>query len=147
MIVYFDTSAFLPLLVQESGTDLALRLWREAAHVVSSRLIVAESAAAIAMAHRMGRIADGDHDLIQSEASGLTRELALLDVTADAIDRAAVLAPRRGLRGYDAVHLATASLLHSDDVVFASGDSALLSAAAAEGIHTVDTARGASTRD
>ena len=141
MIVYFDTSALLPLVVLEPGSDIAGRLWTEADHVVSSQLIVVESAAAIAMGHRIGRISAEDHDLVQAESAALVRELILVDVTPDLVEHAAALAVRRALRGYDAVHLATANRVRSEEaVVFATGDGALLAAASAEGFHTVDTA-------
>ena len=140
MIVYFDTSALLPLVVLEPGSDIAGRLWTEADHVVSSQLIVVESAAAIAMGHRIGRMSAEDHDLVQNESAALVRELILVDVTPDVVEHAAALAVRRALRGYDAVHLATANRVGLDAVVFASGDRALLAAASAEGFHTVDTA-------
>jgi hypothetical protein len=41
---------------------------------------------------------------------------------------------RLELRGYDAVHLASAAALPADDLVFVSGDHCLCLAAAAEGL-------------
>ncbi len=139
MIVYFDTSAFLPLVVSEPGTEIALRLWREADRVISSRLVVVESAAALAQAQRLGRIAPDDDGPVQSEAGSLVHELTLIDVTMDVVEHAARLAVSRALRGYDAVHLATATLLGATEVVFASGDRRLLTAASAEGLITAST--------
>ncbi len=140
MIVYFDTSAFLPLLVEEPGSTVALRLWREAHHVASSRLIVAEAAAALAQGMRMGRLTPEEHDVLQQDVARLARELHLIDVPAEIIEQAAATAITRGLRGYDAVHLATALQLAGEDLVLAAGDRALLRAARAEGLHIVDTA-------
>ena len=61
MIVYFDTSAFVPLLVSEPGTPVCWQLWRQADAVVSSRLLYVESAAALAQALRLGRITKDGH--------------------------------------------------------------------------------------
>lgn len=139
MIVYLDTSAFLPLLVVEPGTATSMQLWSEAKDVVSARVIAVEAAAALAQAHRMGRVANGDHQQLQEAASRHLFDATLIEVTSSVIDRAAQLAVEHGLRGYDAVHLAAAMLIRARDVVFASGDRRLLSAAANEGFTTVDT--------
>ena len=58
MIAYFDTSALLPLLIDEPGSERAGRLWDEADHVVSVRLIYVEARAALAQARRLERLAD-----------------------------------------------------------------------------------------
>lgn len=139
MIVYFDTSAFLPLVIAESGTAISERLWHDADDVVSTHLIVAEAAAAIAQGNRIGRVADDDHPYLQEAASKLIFDATLIDVTTTVIERATRLAVSRGLRGYDSVHLATATLIRARDVVFASGDQRLLAAASEEGFTTVDT--------
>lgn len=139
MIVYFDTSAFLPLLIDEPGTPISLRLWGDAAQVTSSRLIVTESAAALAQGVRMGRVPEAEHTEIQSDCTRLVRELTLLDVSAAVLDDAAELAAARQLRSLDAIHLASASLVFGRALVLASGDRALLRAAAGEGFTVVDT--------
>jgi hypothetical protein len=51
---------------------------------------------------------------------------------------AAVFADRFALRGYDAVHCASAALLVDNDLVAATGDARLLRAWAALGIATYD---------
>jgi len=139
VIVYLDTSALLPLVVVEPGTATSSRLWNDADEVVSTRLIIAEAAAAVAQGNRKGRVADEQHSYLQDQATRLIVDLTLVDVTTEVIDRAAALAVAHGLRGYDSVHLATATLIRARDVVFASGDQRLLQAAAAEGFTTVDT--------
>ncbi len=52
--------------------------------------------------------------------------------------RAADLAERDGLRGYDAVHLAAALAVHAD--AMASGDRRLCAAAAEHGLHVANVA-------
>jgi hypothetical protein len=56
LIVYFDTTAIVPVVIEEPSSAVASRLWDEADRVVSSRLVYAEGRAALAMAHRMDRI-------------------------------------------------------------------------------------------
>ncbi len=56
MIVYFDTSAVIPLMVEQPGSTRAAQLWDLADHVVAVRLLHVEARAALAQAHRLGRL-------------------------------------------------------------------------------------------
>lgn len=51
-IVYFDSSAFLKLLIEQDGSDLAAALWDGCDVAVSSRLAYPEVRAALAAAGR-----------------------------------------------------------------------------------------------
>lgn len=51
-IVYFDSSAFVKLLVEEDGSNLAASLWDGSDAAVSSRLASPEVCAALATAGR-----------------------------------------------------------------------------------------------
>lgn len=139
MIVYFDTSALIPLVVDEPGSPVSTSLWEAADQVFSTRLVVVEAAAALGQSVRTGRTESAVLPELLEETRLMTADATLLDVTPAVIDRAADLAVSRGLRGYDAVHLATAVLVRARDVVFASGDQRLLAAAHHEGFTTVDT--------
>lgn len=55
-LAFWDSSAFLKLLVEEPGRDLAVELWNEAIDVVASRLAVPEVSAALTAARRAGRL-------------------------------------------------------------------------------------------
>ena len=54
-IVYFDSSAFVKLVVEEEGSDLAAALWDGCDVAVSSRLAYPEVRAALAAAGRADR--------------------------------------------------------------------------------------------
>ena len=54
MIGYLDTSAFIPLLIDEPTSEACRRFWDDADVIVSSRLLYVETAAALAQAGRMG---------------------------------------------------------------------------------------------
>ncbi len=134
MIAYFDTSAIVPLLIMEPGTARSRELWLAADRVVSVRLAHVEARAALAHAARSGRITS-DHLRRSTRAlAGLLDQLDLADVDALLVRRAADLAELRALRAYDAVHLAAANQLGTDEVVFVAGDRALLAAAQAVGL-------------
>ena len=52
MIAHFDTSALIPLLVDEPGSQRAGRVWDAAEHVTSLRLVYAEARGSLALAAR-----------------------------------------------------------------------------------------------
>jgi predicted nucleic acid-binding protein len=128
VIVYFDTSAFVPLLVAEPGTEPAGELWESADEVVTSRLLYVEAAAALARARRMGRITDRNHRAALDSLDDLWRDFRVIEVDETVTRRAAELADRHALRGYDAVHCASAERIDAPDLVVASGDNDLLTA-------------------
>jgi len=134
LIVYFDTSALLPLLIEEPGSQISSRLWDEAERVVSSRLVYPEGRAALAMALRMKRLDEQDLRSAADAFETLHDQLHLVEVTEGLVLRAGALAEQFDLRGHDAVHLASVEEIADPDAVLAAGDRSLLSAADALGI-------------
>ena len=139
MIAYFDTSGFVPLLLREPGTAVAERVWDGATVVVSSRLLVVETAAAIGVARRTGRVTEAGEQSLGEIRSVLLGEMVFVEAHAAVVDRAAGLAEQHALRGYDAMHLASALMINADQVVFVSGDRKLVQAASRQGLRTVDS--------
>lgn len=139
MIAYLDTSAFVPLLVVGPSTPLCRRFWDDADAVVSSRLLYVEAAAALAQAVRTGRIADEEGRAAVTLLGELWDEFEVVEVDELLVGQAAHLARCHGLRGYDAVHCASAQQLDDDDVVVAAGDQRLLTAWTTLGMSTLDT--------
>jgi uncharacterized protein len=128
VIVYFDTSAFVPLLVTEAGTTTANELWEAADDVVTCRLLYVEAAAALARARQMDRITDRNHRAALGSLDDLWRDFRVTEVDEVVVRRAAELADRHALRGYDAVHCASAERIADADLVVASGDKDLVAA-------------------
>ncbi len=139
MIGYLDTSAFVPLLVAEPTSGLCRRFWDDADSVVSSRLLYAEAAAALAQAQRLGRLTEQGLDATLRLLDELWREIDVVEVDQIVVERAAILARRFPLRGYDAVHCASAEQLNDDDLVTAAGDQKLISAWKALGLMTFES--------
>ena len=139
MIAYFDTSALLPLLIDEPGSARAGRLWDEADHVVSVRLIYVEARAALAQARRLGRLAEGQLVGLVGELDDLYAQLDRIGVDETLVRRAGVLAQEHALRGYDAVHLAAVERVAGEDAVLVSGDVELCAAAQELGIAVSNT--------
>ena len=133
-IVYFDSSAFVKLLVDEEDSDIAAALWDGCDAAVSSRLAYPEVRAALAAAGRDRRL-DGDAQR-QAEAAwdeywAATRAVELTQtITA----HAGRLAGTHALRGADAVHLASALAVGVADTVLAAWDQLLRSGAETAGV-------------
>ncbi len=139
MILYFDTSAIVPLLVLEPASENSRRLWDLGDAVLSTRLAFVETAAALAQAARLGRLSGSAHREAVARLDELWEEVNVLELDRHLMERAAELARVHALRGYDAVHAAAAESLVDRDVVAVSGDRALLSAWAELGLSTSDT--------
>jgi hypothetical protein len=139
LIGYVDTSAFVPLLVAEPSTPSCRRFWDDCDAVVSTPLLYVETAAALAQAHRMKRLTTRSHRASLRLLDELWAELAVVEVDEQIVTRAAALADELGLRGYDAVHCASAEILADADLVAAAGDQRLLSSWSALGLSVYDT--------
>lgn len=135
MIAYFDTSAVVPLVVDEPVSDAAHRLWMEAERLVSVRLVYPEARAALAQGRRMDRIdARGLRAAVVS-LEGLLEQMDMIELTVGLAHEAGHLAEARALRGYDAVHLAAARTLRDAELVLVAADRALCEAAAVEDLN------------
>lgn len=133
-IVYFDSSAFVKLVVEENGSDLAAALWDGCDAAVSSRLAYPEVCAALAAAgraHRLVRSAQSRAEAAWDDYWAATRPVELTElVTA----RAGQLASRHALRGADAVHLASLLAVGASETLFAVWDQRLRAGAQAVGV-------------
>lgn len=142
MIAYFETSALLPLIIEEPGSLPAARLWDAAQYVVSVRLVYAEARAALAQAARLGGLPPKRLPGAVSTLDGLYTQLDLVDADDRLVRRAGDLAERHSLRGYDAIHLAGAERLGEETAVLVAGDRQLCAAAYELGLAVADTSTG-----
>ncbi len=141
MIVYLDTSAVVPILIAEPSTEVCRRIWDDADRRLSSRLTYVEAAAALAMAERQGRISAEEYDDAWSNFVEIWPDVDVVDLTAELAATAAGLARTQTLRGYDAVHCASAVELNDPDLVAAAGDERLLAAWRSLSVAVLDTNR------
>lgn len=133
MITYVDTSTLIKLIIDEEGSDRAELIWRSADSVASVSLVVVEARAALAAAVRSDRLSSEQLHVAKTELAAFVDDLHLVDMTEDLIESAARLAESESLRGYDAVHLASALLV--DAAVLTSADRDLCEAAERQGLH------------
>ena len=108
MITYFDTSALVKLLVTEPGTDVAAEVWDASEQRVTSLVTYAEARAALSALHRSRRSTADAHRTSRLLLEERWDQLGLIQITDAIVHLAGDLADRDALRGYDAVHLASA---------------------------------------
>ena len=114
------------------GSDIAVELWDRAESVASSQLVYPEACVAAAAAHRGGRIDARTLRAARRTIDELCRELRVIGLDERLARSAGELAERHALRGYDAVHLASALAIDDPDLVMATWDRDLATAAAAQ---------------
>ncbi|HSS57009.1 MAG TPA: type II toxin-antitoxin system VapC family toxin [Solirubrobacteraceae bacterium] len=131
--MYFDTSALIKLIVVEDGSDVAAELW-DSYPAACSVLAYPEARAALASARRARRLTARAHDRAVGELNALNAELVIVGVDEALAQRAGELADERALRGYDAVHLASALALGPGDTILVTWDRDLSNAAVYTGL-------------
>jgi len=137
MMLYLDASALVKRYIAEPGTSEVAQAIAGARVVGTSIISRAETAAALARAVRVGMLtreaAASALHVFRGEWPGLVR----VQATEMLIAQADALAWELGLRGYDAVHLASA-LLYKDsmgqEVTVATFDQQLWAAAERSGL-------------
>ena len=137
MIAYFDTSAFLKLVVDEPGSGAAVQAWADADLLTSGRLLYPDARAGLRQAWSLGRLPARSRRLGRRVLDGLWADVEVIEITAAVARAAGDAADEHGLRGYDAVHLASA--LHGSADVFVCADKDLLRAAQLCGLAVIDT--------
>lgn len=133
-LVYFDSSALVKLLVDESGTDIATALWDGADAVASSGLAYPEVRAALARALRSNRLSARSSRTAKKSWESAWGAVVVVEPRPEILIDAGEIAERHGLRGYDAVHLASALALSDRDLIMAVWDDQLRTGADAAGL-------------
>jgi predicted nucleic acid-binding protein len=137
MILYLDTSALVKLYVEEPLSQELTTAVAEAEAVATSLIAYAESRAAFARARREARLsAQIYRRIVEAFTEDWPRYIAV-EVTDQLVKDAGDLAGSRALRGYDALHLASALSLCQQvtaPVTFLAFDRALSLAAKQEGL-------------
>lgn len=122
------------LVVVEEGSELASELWSTPHAAAASMLVYPEGRAALAAARRDGRLGEREHARALTDFEDVVADLALIGVDEPLARRAGALAEEFELRGYDAVHLATALALGENVVALATWDGDLAEAAIKAGL-------------
>lgn len=139
MILYLDTSAFLKRYFKEPYSDEIIFRWKEATAIVTSSVAYAETMASFYRKKREAALKDKVIKKIVHSFHVDWKSFIRVEVTDDLneyIDKTIASHP---LRGFDAIHLASALVVHerlSEQFLFACFDHRLTQAAHVEGLQT-----------
>lgn len=136
MILYVDTSFLSKLYLIEEGSPEVRESVQGAERLVSSRIAYAEARVALARALRSGRIDDLVFRAARAEFERGWQSIFVVEVTDELAREAGDLGDRHAIRGFDAVHLASAVKFRTDarsEVSFMTADRRLRDAAVGEG--------------
>jgi predicted nucleic acid-binding protein len=140
MILYLDTSALLKKYFQEVGSKDVISKWKEATGIVTSTVAYAEVMASI---HRKRREASANDKIFKGVMNSFQEDwntfiqVVVTNDLNESIDRILVSHP---LRGFDAIHLASALIVRENvpgKFLFACYDRRLNTAAQVEGLNTL----------
>ena len=137
MIAYLDASALVKRYIIERGSRETIALTAESEMTATSIVSRAEVAAALAKAVRAGLVKNEVARNAQRRFTGDWPDLVRVPVTEALVERADGLAWEHGLRGYDAVQLASALTWQEtvgEEIVLAAFDQQLWEAARRTGL-------------
>ena len=137
MILYLETSDFVKLYVQEADSEEIAKLIAEAEVVATSIVAYPEARAAFARKFRENGITKEDYGRIKKDLDDDWEKFFIIKLT-DALARSSgKLAEKCALRGFDALHLASALELKKalpHPIFFSSSDARLKESAKKEGL-------------
>ncbi len=132
---YLDTSSLIKRFVTEKGSPRVESLVSQRGHVATAKIAYAEVYAGLARKHREGHLPGSQYALACRQFESDWQSYVRLDLEDEILILARDLIQRHPLRGFDAIHLASALSLKAalgEDVTFAAADERLLRAARAE---------------
>lgn len=137
MIVYWDTSALIKQYIQEIGTADVAALVQQATASATAQICYVEIAATLAKLVRMSSMTDKVRQMIWTNFGSDWPTLIHIQTNHTLLVQGATFASMYHLRGYDAIHLASAYLWQNmlgETVTFATYDQQLWNAAQAVGM-------------
>jgi predicted nucleic acid-binding protein len=126
-----DTSALVKLYVAEEGRELVVKAVMESVRVATSTVAYSEARAALARRRREGELSEEECRRAVEALDEGWESYGRLTVSDTLARRAGAMAERYALRGFEAIHLASAARLREkfEDLHFLAFDDRLLNAA------------------
>jgi uncharacterized protein len=145
-VIYLDTSALIKRFVNEKGSALVKSVIERRGTIATAKIAYAEIFAGLTRKLREGYLSRPEYGLVCRQFESDWQAYLRVELQDDVLLIARDLIQRHPLRGFDAVHLASAVSLKSalgEEITFAAGDERLLRAAEAEKLKplSVETAR------
>jgi predicted nucleic acid-binding protein len=140
VILYLDTSALLKKYFKENSSEDVISLWKDSTAIITSAVAYAETLASIYRKRRESR--DIDAHIFKAVLKSFQKDwksFIRVDVNEGLHEIINKLVATHPLRGFDAIHLASALLLHEkieNNFIFVCYDKRLIKAAIEEGLET-----------
>ncbi len=134
MIAYLDASALVKIVLDEADSEVARHVWDSGVSVATSRIAHAELACAVATAVRLGRHASRVVEDEIIDGAFLRKRADFVEANEELVGSAAAIGARYGLRGMDAIHVASVLGLRAFAPLLVSWDNSQRHVARAEGI-------------
>jgi uncharacterized protein len=139
-LIYLDTSALIKRYIWESGSEIVQRLFKDPNPIAVSKIAYAEAYAALTRRWRDGHLKQVQYDQACRLFEREWPAYVIVEVEDDILRLARDLIRKYPLRGFDALHLASAKSLLKHlraPVAFACADRRLLDSAEAEGFQLI----------
>lgn len=139
MILYLDTSDLVKLYVEEKNSDKIRLLVKNCGVVTTSIISYAEARAAFARKLREKGFDEKSYRQVVMDLDYDWENYFVLNLSEDIVKSAGNLSEKYRLRGFDALHLASALFLKRSSmlsIVFSCSDIRLKKAARSEGLET-----------
>ncbi|MGH7927594.1 MAG: type II toxin-antitoxin system VapC family toxin [Candidatus Binatia bacterium] len=140
-MIYLDTSALIKRFVKEKGSALVQSLVQRKEAVATAKIAYAEIFEGLTRKLREGSVSKTQYALACRQFERDWHAYLRVGLEDDILLLARDLIQRRPLRGYDAVHLASALRLKialGEEITFAAADARLLKAAEAEKLRSLN---------
>ncbi|CBE68768.1 MAG: type II toxin-antitoxin system VapC family toxin [Candidatus Methylomirabilis oxygeniifera] len=135
---YLDTSALIKRFVAEKGSPLVQSLVKREGPIATAKIAYAEVYAGLTRKLREGHLSDVQYGLAYRQFEADWQAYIRVELHDDILFLARDLIRQHPLKGFDAVHLASAISLKNalgEDITFAAADERLLRAAEAEDLN------------
>jgi predicted nucleic acid-binding protein len=134
---YMDSSALIKRFVEEKGSERVRRMVEEEGPVATSKIAYAEVHSGLARKKREGNLSSAGYAQICRQFEMDWNSYVRIELNDEVLSLARALIQRYPLRGFDAIHVASALILRAnlgEHVAFATADARQLQAAAKENL-------------
>ena len=140
-MIYLDTSALVKRYVKEKGSERVNSFFAEEEPITTAKIAYAEALAAFSRRKREGYIAEKDCVLLCHRFNSEWEAYLVVELSDEILKATRGLIDEYPLRGFDAIHLASALLIRNSlkkGITFVCSDRNLLHAAEKERLVTLN---------
>lgn len=138
---YLDSSAIIKRFAAEKGSERVRRIVEQEEPIATAKIAYAEIHSGLARKRREGCFPSGQYALVCRRVELDWNSYLRIELTDEVLSLARELIQRHPLRGFDAIHLASALILKAslgEQITFVGADERQLEAAAKESLRPIN---------